>query len=459
MQMSQRKVLVVLSLMCLFVYAIFFCGTLFLDRHVGDLDGDSRFAYPIYGQDSPNYALLGENLLSHHFFSKDNVHSETFRTPAYPLLLAATLGLTGSFFPVLLLQSIFALLLSCMLFLMGSTLGYPRAGFVAALLFLLSPSTLFHSLVILTDLPFTFFVVLAVYLLFFSKRRSLPIIFASGLCLGIATLFRPIALLLPFLFVFFKFFVDRPFFSKQKTISVLLVLFGFALVMAPWMIRNKVEEGVYALSSIGPYNFAFSNIPDFLSQKFGKDSLELSSYRKRIDTLPPTEAESLRNSSKLRSFTNPYLEEYLFEYTKFHLSFLPNFFFGSSIRYVVQGVAYPSVKKFFGLDENAQSIREAALTKNWKSLWLGLRQQFFFNLDRLFLVFFTVAAFLSLLLVRRQRPIVLLLLCTVLYFAFLTGPVAIVRYRLPADPLILLLGCIAVSILYGHMVSWWRKNG
>src|SRR3954462_4193085 len=65
-----------------------------------------HFVYPVSDLDSSGYTVIADNMLSHHIFSEylnPPYLPSTFRTPTYPVLLAAWKFLfrSFSFFPVL----------------------------------------------------------------------------------------------------------------------------------------------------------------------------------------------------------------------------------------------------------------------------------------------------------------------------------------------------------------------
>src|SRR4051812_39451398 len=94
MSMLSRKLFI--STICIAVVYTLACAGLFaLNRH-SDLDGNAAYAYPIHGQDSPEFAALGHNLVVLHRFTLDGVIPETFRTPGYPFLLAVSEAVFGS---------------------------------------------------------------------------------------------------------------------------------------------------------------------------------------------------------------------------------------------------------------------------------------------------------------------------------------------------------------------------
>ncbi len=439
-------------------YITLFGFLLYTDRYVDDLDGNLPYQYPVWGWDSPEYIRLADHLIGDNFFSLDGQYPEILRTPAYPILLALTKILFGSYKVVILFQIILTLWSGFLIYKIGKKLYDSRVGAIAGGIFLLNPSTIFNSLVYLTDAPFTFLIVLIAYMLFFKDTSNVEVsglangALIAGLTLAVATLTRPIALYLPVLVVagYLVLFRARGLRSNIKVLIFFVI--GFAVIVFPWMLRNKIETGNFTVSSISLYNLTYFNTPDFLAKKFGADSIELSSYNEKLHASPLHEARPMVSLTELQKLPLSFLGLYPVPYALYHVSSLPTFFLSSSVRYIVQVTDNSTVKELFSLKENAPNILSLLKGGKFLELFETLRHQLLFTVDRVALLVITILAFIApLFLPKGVRMQGLFLIALILYFAILTGPASIPRYRLPADPFILLLASVSFLSLWDFL--------
>jgi 4-amino-4-deoxy-L-arabinose transferase-like glycosyltransferase len=153
----------------------------------------------VWHPDSASYHSLAVNILNHGVFSRTSGPPfvyESFRTPGYPLLLAAVYRLFGvSELPFMVLQAITATGSVALIWLLGSRLFSPRVGALAAVILSLDVASVCLGQMLLSETVFTMLMVTAIWLLV----RALPLLrvwpgFAlSGLALACATFVRPVA--------------------------------------------------------------------------------------------------------------------------------------------------------------------------------------------------------------------------------------------------------------------------
>lgn len=445
-----RKIIFIIFIVTVVVQSFVFVGFLYAEKKFGDLDNNSNYSLPVLGQDSPGFVELAQNINKNHFFSVDNVRPETFRTPGYPLLIYLCHIISNSFYFIIFVQILFSATIAILIWLMAKKLLPPKVAIFVSLCFSLAPSTIFHSTVILSEVSFVLFFLLSFLILFFtinSKRNF----FLSGIMLGISALIRPVSLYLPILFLIFIFFSPLRE-KKRKTLYSFIIFFilGFALIVTPWYIRNWEKVGVWGFSSINTYNMAYYNVKDFVAQKFGANSQEVLSYNSALMEIPEPMAKSFEQSNKLKSIFMPYLKKYPVSYTIFHITTTTKFFFSSSVRYIVLQLQIPAIQNTFGLNNFSPDLLQTIIHGNLTTLVRTLRIQFIITIDRIFAIFITFLAVFSLF-VPTKRFYVLLFLATIFYFAVITGPVSIPRYRLPVEPFILILACFSGSYVLSKL--------
>lgn len=435
----------VILAICTASVALLFSGVLwYTDRYIADLDGDLRYSYPIEGQDAPGFVELGIGLADGDGFYAHAGYPETFRSPGYPALIAifltSGLGLLG----LILFQILAAVVIVLVTYgIARSVIGSDGWAAAAALITALSPNLIFHTAIVLSDLVFTLCVVSAVYLLFFRGSVSYRIAFLSGLLLGLSVLFRPISILLPLVFGLGYTLLHRSF--RAGALITMLLVVGALLVVTPWIARNGMLTGVYTVSTVSSYNLAHYNVPQFLESMYGTDSQELSVFNA---SLLSADENGYRADVSVHdgALATQVINAHLVPYTIYHVLQTSKFFLSSSVRYVVLHIQVPALQRFFGLTGQEADLLTVLKTGNMHLINETLAVQGILTLDRLLMLFATL--FLAVALFAGYRRVeVLILLATIAYFAILTGPVSIPRYRLPVEPFIWILVVYALSSL------------
>ncbi|MEX0786353.1 MAG: glycosyltransferase family 39 protein, partial [Dehalococcoidia bacterium] len=178
-----------------------------------------------------------------------------FWPPGYPLLLAAAYTVFGQSIAVAqALNVVLATATVGLVYLIGrETLG-ARPALVAAAVVAAFPSLVFFTAVTLSETAFAFLALSAVYLLVLeakapttgagqrasrSSARTLRLLFAAGLILGLASLTRGQALLLPLVAV--PFWLRSGAGWPRVGANVAVLVLGIALIVVPWTVRNAIE--------------------------------------------------------------------------------------------------------------------------------------------------------------------------------------------------------------------------
>lgn len=216
--------------------------------------------------DSRSYRELGESLAAGRGFTRNagatfrvshmpgypwGVERDTFRTPAYPLLIAAARTVRN----VIVIQHLMNVVLAVALYLFVLTaVGSPPIAFAAALIFAWFPPNAHYANMIMTETLFTallFATIVATY--FAIERPSLRLALVAGIILGMATLTRPIAL-------YFVIPLALLALLRSRRIAIVFILtFIMASLILPvaWIARNRRVSGVATLSTGGAENALF----------------------------------------------------------------------------------------------------------------------------------------------------------------------------------------------------------
>lgn len=202
--------------------------------------------------DSEQYLLLGASLRQRLSYSW-NHEPNTFRTPGYPLLLAL---LDGNIRLVILAQA----LLGGMTVLLTGLIGWrwfgARIGLLAGALLALDVPSVFSSGMVMSEVLFTFSVVLATWLLWMRGETGVRVLnwssLPAGLALGFAVLVRPVALL-----AFAP--LGAILVARRRWAALTVMLAAYLLLPAVWVGRNYLHYGRIGLTSNGGYNLLYAN--------------------------------------------------------------------------------------------------------------------------------------------------------------------------------------------------------
>lgn len=204
--------------------------------------------------DSKTYLLPARNLLARGVFSSEQAPPyapEPKRTPGYPLFLAACMAVSPSPAFSAAVQAAFDAATAALAGLAAALIsGNPAAAF-AGLLYALDPASAAQAPLILSEPIFTFLLALAVVLLLGEKETPRTAAAAAcGLCLGLATLVRPISL---YLWLPWSAALAWSWPGRWRK-RALAFAAAAALLPAAWCARNAALFGSFEFSSITGLN-------------------------------------------------------------------------------------------------------------------------------------------------------------------------------------------------------------
>lgn len=455
-KMFQKPILlpVALLLITLCLYLSMFFVFLALDKREA-LDPWASTPFPVLGSDSQVYAKLANNLVHYRVFSNQDAppfHPDSNRTPGYPLWVAFIQATFGSLKAVSVTQIIMTALTSLLILAIGKKFFSQGIGFMAALLYILDPVTMLHSLIISTEVLFIFLLLIALYLLFFAERKR---VFLSGITLGFVALVKPIGLFLPFIFIpFFALTQIKTHAMKKVFMGFILFISGYAIVVSPWVIRNKVATGVAGISAAGLCNVMKANLPKLLAIQKGSSFFEELGQLHKKHHLEKTEC-SLENTALFKKVFFAYLKEYPIEYFKMHVEGALLVPLASSLKLMVYEVS-PLRKTLVKLnllqDQNLPIASNYFLQGKTAEMIQYYSDKakigFVFLLEHLFWFILSLFAILSFFLSPKDKRVWnLLFMALIIYFCILISPVPSARYRLLLEPFLLLLSMIGFNRL------------
>lgn len=212
--------------------------------------------------DEQHYTRLGASILAGHGFAMEPGVPTSIRPPLYPALLAATWWVAGAanLQVVRALQVVLALVTTWVVFMLGRRIFDAAVGRMAAAICWLYPSLVFSNFLILTETVFTLlllaFVLLAAMLVMEPRARTAV---ACGSTLALAALTRSVMWPVPLLLCpLLALLIRAP--LRTRLALPALVLLAFAVVLAPWSIRNTRLQGVFTtVDTMGGINLRMGN--------------------------------------------------------------------------------------------------------------------------------------------------------------------------------------------------------
>ncbi len=207
--------------------------------------------------DSHSYLETTHSIVTEFSYTR-NDSPEHSRTPGFPLFLAGATIIGGGIWAAVLFQILFASGTSALTTLMSLKLTHnPAVSFLSGLIVALDVPSIVMSNLVMTETLFTFFLVLStLFLLFFLRERLKPSYLAfAGVSVGIAVLFRPIAVLLPLFLVPFLLSKNAGINRNLKFACIFLAC--FLITLSPWLVRNRMAFGKTFLSTISNTNILY----------------------------------------------------------------------------------------------------------------------------------------------------------------------------------------------------------
>jgi 4-amino-4-deoxy-L-arabinose transferase-like glycosyltransferase len=421
------------------------------------------------GSDATNYLMLAEHLLEKQQFSvyeQERGYREAARTPGYPIFIAFANLLSGgrSWF-IIVLQCILEGLLACGIFALATfLLSRVLPGLIAAMLYAIHPHQALYTTQVLSEMLFTFvfFFSIAAFVYFIYNKRAIPVLIAGGL-LGIATLIRPIAFFF-FLPAMLLIIVVYRMQLKRGIIWAAAFIVIFFMVLSPWYIRNYLTFDRIMISAIGNWNIGYYNAAMVIAQKEGISLREAQQQigeevQKRY-AIPDEEYQYASDNPQICAQIARYGFEvirrnpgryaalhaigFLHVFVPMEYAFLYKLFARGGVEKVseTKAISKEVIGGLFSgrLDLMFRSIMNERFRKfPW---WFTL-VWFSFSLFQLFIYIFAFKGFIHFW--KYERVLFLLFLLTIIYFAILPGPVGDARFRVPAEPLFVLLAGVGIA--------------
>lgn len=178
----------------------------------------------------------------------------TFKEPFYSFFLAAIYYLFGqSYMVVRIVQAVLGALSCVIIFLIARRLFDNAAAVISALIASFYPVLIKSAELLFTENLYAFLLILTIFfLLKYIQDGGYQNLALSAFALGIASLTRSVAILMPFFIiaVISKIFVSQGRGTKKIVISAVVLMVFFILPIIPWAVRNwKVNHRFIPVST------------------------------------------------------------------------------------------------------------------------------------------------------------------------------------------------------------------
>ena len=351
-----------------------------------------------------------------------------FRTPGYPLFLAALSAVfKDALAPVVVAQIGLSLLTVWLTVLLAGRLLGNRAAMAAGLVLAVDPVSALFSCFIQPEALFTVLLVGGVLGVAVAAERGDPLAaLAAGLLLGLAALSRPIGLFLP-LAVAPAILLRRG--KARRGFVALAFLLGSAVPIGGWMTKNQIVTGAPVFTIVGDSSLLHYRAAGALAEDEGI-SIEEARERvwKRFSSTVTPGASVVDQSRLQRAVALEVLGEHKL----------------AAIRMMVYGTGrLLAGTGLTALSHLRGESSPGAVSRPWKIVAQGLQGL------ALLIAYLAVARAVMVMSWRRQFFELALSLGVVVYFVVLSaGPEANTRFRFPVAPFL--------AVLAGHGLSWRR---
>jgi len=205
------------------------------------------------------YDEIAQNLTEGRGFVWNN-GSPANEAPGYPYSLAIIYSIIGYNYTIVkAIQLLLLGLIGVFVYLICKRLNikFPFA-LGAALVSTIWPYFLLYSNLILPEIALTLLLIVSMYLLLLFQKTPTYLKSASlGIVFGLATLTRPMVLLLPFLITIGIIIFIKRFRKPKLLLKLLILLLFFIITLTPWTIRNQREFNKFT-----PIQSEISNITE-----------------------------------------------------------------------------------------------------------------------------------------------------------------------------------------------------
>jgi 4-amino-4-deoxy-L-arabinose transferase-like glycosyltransferase len=407
------------------------------------------------------YVSLAFGLLTHGTFSYPERANtpDVERMPGYPLLIAAVVAVTGENLLGVVLFQILLDSLSCLLvYRLGQALSRgsgPWSGLLAAV----NVCMITYSHFILNDSLYLFVLMVVVLgVIEFLKKPGVSSSILLGIGFAMTAMLRPVSIYLPISLVPFCvcFFLLSPGRSSVRSFcSVLVMVLVFFVGLIPWSMRNyghygrwslTAQSGEHLLQYVVPSVWEYSKGIPFIEgmKRANREFLEkMKADEIDVESLSPFEKSDLQVAMSLETLRSEPVGAVVKAWA---FGMIKNLFAPGIIdlSYLL-GIERPH---FFYTEGTTTLERAWNFVRDMKG-WFGWAVV----ASMVGLVLSRIVQLWGLIILFRKKPWEAgLFVLIISYFLFISGPVGYAKYRLPFEPILIVL--LAIGLI--DLTERWR---
>jgi len=350
-----------------------------------------------------------------------------FRTPAYPLFVAAIYAVVGAKPWVVLLVQIFisvgtGILVSA---IAHRVTGSLQSAFITLVLAALNPLFPVMALQLMSETLFTFILAAAllVCIMAFEMRQSRRFAIA-GVLLGLTALVRPVSWYLPW--VVAPFILLQPKNARTNNVKHTFIFLGvFFLTLFPWQVRNYRTYRAYALATVADYNLLEYNAARVKSII---EEVSLDQAREELNqSVASTEHNPFARARAQKRAALSYIAQHPVTYAWYHIKGGVNMFVGTvKGELLIMAGRAPA--------HSASSVTAERLSERVARVVFNLKHEFYLTPLLLFQLLIEYTGFVVgaiALFVKKKGWLAAFFLSIVLYFFLTVGLVGSSRFRHP----------------------------
>ena len=407
--------------------------------------------------DSMAYKAIALNIIEHGNFSDpDQTSPNNFRTPGYPLWLALIYLIFGSFKYAIPIGIIVFSFTAPLAYLIARELFNEKIAWLSGLLVALEPWATFLTGTIMSEQLFMPLFLLSVYLFIrYLKQNSHVFLYFSAGLLGICALTRPNALYLWPVFAIFVFFKKNGFLKSLRIAGLASLI--FLLVIAPWLIRNKIVLDTWQITSVQGFSLYVTNF-NALQVYLGNFKNLNDGYTRAYKITEGFSVSATKGSEILMKEAVLGIKNNFFDYVKISVLSLPNFFISnsySSLGYYWGFKEFKIQSQIFGLIK-VRHFSEAwnkILNISWGERILLASGFFWPIISILFLVGGAISLF-------KFKPINLIfyIIGIIFYFDVISHLMPeLARFRIQVQPFIFMFASVGLIYLFNKINASIQK--
>ncbi len=410
--------------------------------------------------DAVGYDRLAINLAEGRGFSRaesEPYRPDNFRTPIYPLFLAAVYSLLG-YRPdiVLWIQAFAGALTIPLAYAIALRIGGRRSGLIAAVLLALSPHSITYTALLWSDTLYTLLFTVSILLtLLMLAEDKLAWLILAGIFAGLSVLVHPRSLFLPYLFAALLIIAmqKRKIPRIQQLVWVISYILVFNIVLLPWRIRNYAAFGVPNVSSAAGLSMLYYGAALTESAETGEDQWTIvDQYEAEIREMPTYSINEAHHSQLAFRLGVQKILRNPWTYAKIHTTGMARIFLPgtSQIQVLLTGERYlepASIYEKF-LSDAGNTFAEALDEIS------GLQKPVvaYIFLDAIYLAIVYLFSIYSVIKIGWSRLDFWSIVLTLVYLAAVSGAAGAPRFRVAMMPLLSALA--AGGILLAGKFTW-----